>query len=133
MRTVHVLLVLALALVVAGGASAGQQDAEKGKKGMHPVHGVVTAVAKDSITLKVKQGKKKGGGTTEKTFKLSADTKYETVKVTKVKGQKPQKETAAAAFGDLQTGKRVLIVPQGEAAAKVSIVERAKGKAKKAA
>ncbi len=132
MRIVHGLAVLALILLFAGGASAGQKGAKKGKKGMHAVHGVVTAVTADSITVKVRKGKK-GTGATEQTFKLNAATQYEMVKVTKVKGQKPQRDSAAATLGDIQAGKHVRIIPQGDAAAKVSIVQRAKGKARKAA
>jgi hypothetical protein len=133
MRIVKGLMVLGLVLAFAGGASAGEKGAKKAKKGAKGVHGVVTAVGKDSVTVKVKQGKKAGGGTAEKTFKLNNATKYESVKVTKVKGQKPQKETADAAIGNLATGKHVQIVADGETAAKVSIVEGKKGKAKKKA
>jgi hypothetical protein len=133
MRLVKVVVVLAVALVFASAASAGQKGQKKGKKGMHPVRGVVAAVDKDSVTVKIKQGKKKGGGTTEQKFQLNDATKYETVKVTRVKGQKPQKETSAANFGSLKTGDHVLVAPRGEVATKVSIVERNKGKKKAAA
>jgi hypothetical protein len=134
MRLVKVVAVLAVVLVFASVASAGPKAAKKAaKKKMHAVHGVVTAVDKDSVTVKVKQGKKKGGGTTEQKFKLNDATKYETVKVTKVKGQKPQKDVSGASFGSLKPGDHVRVTPQGEAASKVSIVERTKGKKKKAA
>jgi hypothetical protein len=133
MRIVKGLMVLGLVLAFASGASAGQKAAKKAKNGAKAVHGVVTAVGKDSVTVKVKQGKKQGGGTTEKTFKLGSATKYETVKVTKVKGQKPQKETADASLSTLATGNHVQIVADGETASKVSIVEGKKGKAKKKA
>ncbi len=133
MRLFNLLVVLAVALVFASAASAGQKGQKKAKKKMHPVHGVVTAVDKDSVTVQVKQGKKKGGGTTERKFQLNDATRYETVKVTKVKGQKPQKEASAASFGSLKKGDRVQVTPQGEVATKVSIVERTKKNKKKAA
>jgi hypothetical protein len=133
MRLFNVVVVLAVALVFASAASAGQKGQKKAKKKMHAVHGVVTAVDKDSVTVQVKQGKKKGGGTTEKKFQLNDATKYETMKVTKVKGQKAQKEAGEASFGSLKKGAHVLLSPKGEAAAKVSIVERTKKNKKKAA
>jgi hypothetical protein len=130
MRLFKVLTVIALAFLLATNASAAQKGT--GKKRAHPVRGVVVAVEKDTITLQVKHGKKKGGATTERKFQLTSSTQYEALKVTKVKAAKPQKESKGATFADVKAGQHVLIVPQGEVATKVSIIERDRGKAKKA-
>jgi hypothetical protein len=129
MRLFNLLIVFALALLLTTDASAAQKG--NGKKKSHPVRGVVVAVEKDTITVQVRRGKKKGGGTTHRKFQLNSSTQYESLKVIRVKGQKPQKEAKAATFTDVQSGQHVLIVPQGEMATKVSILERHKGKGKK--
>src|SRR6266436_3108903 len=62
MRVLHFVVALGLVLALAGGASA----AKKGKKGKHPVKGVVESVEKSSgkdagsITVKVTAKKMKG-------------------------------------------------------------------------
>lgn len=66
MRRFKVLIVIAMAFLLATSAQAGPNGkGKKGKKRSHGVHGTVVAVDKDSITVKPKHGKKKGGGTTE--------------------------------------------------------------------
>ena len=62
------------------------------------------------MVVKVKQGKKKGSETTEQTFQLGADTKFEFVTVARhAKGEKPEKTIAPAALSDVKPGERVQI------------------------
>jgi hypothetical protein len=129
MRLVRVFVVVAVLLALATGAEAAGK-AKKAKKKGHPVQGTVTAVVKDTITVEVKANKKQGGGATERKFQLNDATKYETLTTTRVKGQKPQKDTKNATFDDVKAGAHVRITPNGTAAEKVTIV--AKGKKKKA-
>ena len=135
MRVLHYIVAFALVLALAGGASA----AKKGKKGKHPVKGVVESVEKSSgkdagtITVKVTPRKKKGtapaGASVEKKIQISEATKIE-----KVSGKKGQKETKAATLSDVQKGSRVRVTLKAgpdQAAEKIEFKSKGKKKAKK--
>jgi hypothetical protein len=135
MRVLHCVVAFALVLALAGGASAGK----KGKKGKHPVKGVVESVEKSSdkdagtITVKVTAKKKKGtapaGAAVEKKIQISEATKIE-----KVSGKKGQKETKAATLSDVQKGSRVRVTlkaGQDQVAEKIEFKSKGKKKAKK--
>src|SRR5947209_7566596 len=85
-RLFSVLTALALVFFLTTDASAGG----KGKKKEKQAKGSVSAVEKDTVTVKVAPKKKSGGDATEQKFKLTPDTKYE--RTFKVKGQKGQTE-----------------------------------------
>jgi hypothetical protein len=127
--------VLGVAVVVLAAACLAQADEPakakgKGKKKAHPMHGVVTEVKKDkdkdegTFTAKVggkKANKKKGTPAvepTEKTFTVTAATKFEKVEHGK-KGEKP--EATPATFADLHEGDHVVITADGDVAKEVKI------------
>lgn len=120
------LVALGLVLALASFSYAGKGN---GKRGKHRVRGTVATVSTDSMVVKVQQAKKKGGETTDKTFQLGSDTKFEFVTVAKhVKGQKPETTTSPATLSDLKPGERVQIsAGKGAAVEKVSILKRRKG------
>jgi hypothetical protein len=124
------LIALGLVLALSGFSFAAKDG---GKSGKHPLRGTVSTVSTDSMVVKVQQGKKKGGETTDQTFQLSADTKFEFVTVAKhAKGEKPEKTIAPAALSDVKPGERVQIAKgQGDAVEKVSILKHARGGKKK--
>jgi hypothetical protein len=129
MRRFQVGVALVLVLALAATASAAGKKAKKAK----PVRGVVVAVQKDdgkdtgTITVRVQQGKKVAANTPpeERKFTIGKTTKIE-----KVTGKKGQKQTAAAAFGDVTEQARVIVKANGDTVESVSIVGKAK-KAKK--
>jgi sRNA-binding protein len=113
-------LALVLALVSSSYAAKG-----KGKKHSRPVRGTISKVSTDSLVVKVPEGEKKDHKTTDQTFTLGTDTKYEFMTVTRqAKGEKPKIETKTAALSDLKTGDRVRVSKgEGTAAQKVSIIQ----------
>ena len=130
MRRIRILgfavAVLALA-VAATSASAAEQGKGKKHKGRH-AHGVVTKIDKDkdggSFTVKITEHKKKDAAATaapaetppvEKTFKVTADTKF--FKAPDKKGDEKQ----PAAFGDLKDGEHVVVSFEGDVAKEVTI------------
>ena len=131
MRRFQAFVTVGLVLVFAGSVLVGSASAAGKGKGNRPVRGTVETVTPESMVVKVQQGKKQGGGTSEKTFKLSADTKFEfvTIKGRKAKGEKPEMETKPASQSDLKAGERVQVTAGADAATKVSIVQG--GRAKK--
>lgn len=120
------LTALGLVLALAGSSYAAKGS---GKGGKHAVRGTVSTVSTDSMVVKVKQSKKKGGETTDQTFQLTADTKFEFVTVARhAKGEKSEKTTAPAALSDLKPGERVRIsAGEGDAVQTVSILKHASG------
>jgi hypothetical protein len=132
MRLFQMLTALGLALCLTAAAPA----AAKNKKAGPGVRGVVESVDKDSLTIKVAQKKKKGeataGAPEEKKFKLSADTKYEVIKITKgAKGEKPTTETKEGTFDSIQKGDVVQVLANGDLATKVSVIDSGKKKKNK--
>jgi hypothetical protein len=133
MRLFQMLTALGLALCLTAAAPA----AAKGKKASAGVRGVVESVDKDSLTIKVAQKKKKGEAAApapeEKKFKLSADTKYEVIKITKaaVKGEKPTTETKEGTFDSIHKGDVVQVLANGDLATKVSVIDMGKKKKSK--
>jgi hypothetical protein len=115
--------VAVLALVCTAEAGPGKG---RGKKKEHGVHGLVEEVRKDkdndegTIELKV-HAKKKGGAeeAAEKTFKVTAATKFEKVKAHK-KGEKPEVE--AATFADVRKGEHLSVKADGDVAKEVRIL-----------
>ncbi len=132
MRRFQVSVAVGLILVLVGTVLTGSASAAaKGKgKGNRPVRGTVETVTPESMVVKVQQGKNKGGGTTEQTFKLSTDTKFEfvTIKGKKAKGEKPEMETKPAELSDLKAGERVQVSVKDAIVEKVSIVQGGRGK-----
>ena len=120
------LIAMGLVLALAGSSYASKGG---GKGGKHAVRGTVSTVSTDSMVVKVKQGKKKGGETTDQTFQLGADTKFEFVTVARhAKGEKPEITTAPAALSDVKPGERVRIsAGDGSAVQTVSILKHARG------
>ncbi len=119
-------LSIVAALVVGFGACtfAGAADEAKAKAKKGGVAGLVTAVDKDSITIKL-GGKKKGSDSAsdeEKTFKINESTTYQTVS----KGDNGP-ETTDAKFEDVKKGEHVRITADGDVAQKIEIL---KGKKK---
>jgi hypothetical protein len=142
MRVLHGLVAFGLVLMLSAGAGAAPKEkAKKGKKGGHGIHGVVESVDGGTLVVKVhhrgKKGDKQASKSADRTFKLSGDTKYEFVKITRsANGGKPEKETKPAAASDLKKGQHVVIHAKGDVAEKVSILEgkgKGKGGKKKAA
>jgi hypothetical protein len=133
MRLLRTAVALLLVLALAATASAGDKTKKAGKKkAAKPVQGVVIDFKKDegkdtgTITVKVMQGKKKGGDSGEavqKTFTVTDATKFE-----KVSGKKANAETKSAAFSDLAKDQKVVITAKGDTAEDVKI---AAGKKKK--
>jgi hypothetical protein len=126
MARFRTLIALGLVLALANFSYAAKGS---GKRGKHPLRGTVATVSTDSMVVKVNQGKKKGGETTDQTFQLGADTKFEFVTIAKhAKGEKPEKTTAPASLSDLKPGERVQVsAGEGATVQKVSILKRAKG------
>jgi len=119
-------------LSLAGSASAGK----KGKKGKHPVRGVVASVEKateknaGNLTVKVMAKKKKAapaGVAAERKIQLTEATKIE-----KVIGKKGQKETKPATLADVQNGSKVLVTLKAgqDQAEKIQVHAKGKKKAK---
>jgi hypothetical protein len=134
MRLFQMLTALGLALCLTAAAPAPAKA--KGKKASPGVRGVVETVDKDSLTIKVAQKKKKGeaaaGAPEEKKFKLSADTKYEVIKITKAaKGEKPTRETKEGTFDSIHKGDVVELLANGDLATKVSVIDMGKKKKSK--
>ena len=118
------LAVLALA-VAASSASAAEQGKGKKNKGHH-AHGVVTKIDHkdgDSFTVKIVERKKKGAAAAaepaaapvEKTFKVTADTKF--FKAPAEKGGEKQPAT----FADLKDGEHLVVAFEGDVATEVTI------------
>ena len=131
MGRLRTLVALGLVLATASFSYAAKGN---GKRGKRPLRGTVATVSADNVVVKVKQGKKKGGETTEQTFSLASDTKFEFVTVAKhAKGEKPEKTTSPAVLTDVKPGARVQIsLGDGTAIQKVSIIKHAR-RGKKAA
>ncbi len=135
MRMLH--LGLALAMLFGWTVSV---EAAKGKKGSRPVNGVVTAVSNadknsgnsGTITVQVQPNKKKNQAAApaavEKTFNVTSATTFQLVQ--RVKGQKGQTETTAAALKDVTKGTHLLIQANGDTAQAVKIVAGKKKKNK---
>ncbi len=119
MREFQSLIGLGLVLVLTTTASA------KGNKNVqHAVRGTVESVSTDSVVLNVRQSKKKGGETSQRTFQLKQDTLFEFVTVKKhAKGEKPETESSPANFSDVKPGATVQIATEAAAATKVSIMQ----------
>jgi hypothetical protein len=127
MRITRVLGVVAVLLAFACFAQAAEKGKGKKKK-THTARGLVTEVKKDADkdegTFTAKVGGKKAKGdkpaveATEKTFKVTAETKFEKVEHAK-KGEKP--ETKPATFADLHEGDHVVVVAVGDVAKEVKI------------
>jgi len=134
MNWLRSLLVLALVLVLTGGADAADK-AKKKKKDGKPAKGTVVEVKKDenkesgSLVVKVVVGKKKDGKTEEKTFKVSESTKVE-----KLQG-KPKKGTPAAGtaakFSEVAKGGNVILTTKGDEVTELKIVAGKKKKKNK--
>lgn len=111
MIRIRVLVVFAMACALLG-SGAAVQAAKGAKKGIHAVHGVVTAVSNargiESITVQVHPKKKKhkaaGANKTHK-FHVTAATLF-------VKGH-GKKGIGPAAFHEVKPGRHVTILPQG--------------------
>ena len=116
-----------LALAVAA-SSASADEAAKGKKQKgHHAHGVVTKIDHkdgDSFTVTITEHKKKGAATAaaepaaapvDKTFKVTADTKFFTAPAEKGGEKQP------AAFADLKDGEHVVVAFDGDVAKEVTI------------
>jgi hypothetical protein len=135
MRLFQMLTALGLVLCLTAAAPAAAKA--KGKKANAGVRGVVESVDKDSLTVKVPQKKKKGEAAApapeEKKFKLSADTKYEVIKITKAaaKGEKPTTETKEGTFDSIHKGDLVQVLANGDLATKVSVIDMGKKKKSK--
>jgi hypothetical protein len=134
MRLFQMLTALGLALCLTAAAPAAAKA--KGKKASPGVRGVVETVDKDSLTIKVARKKKKGeaaaGAPEEKKFKLSADTKYEVIKITKAaEGEKPTRETKEGTFDSIHKGDVVELLANGDLATKVSVIDMGKKKKNK--
>jgi hypothetical protein len=122
MRLLQTLLALAVALVFIGDASAAKGN--KSKKKQNQVRGVVETVSPESVVVKVRHGRGKGGATTDETFQLGANTQYELVTIKKhAKGEKPEVETKPGTLSDLKPGGIVRLVVNASAAEKVGIVQ----------
>jgi hypothetical protein len=133
MRLIHAALAIILVLCLAG-VSGAAVTGKGGKKGKHLVHGRVVSVQMDAnnkgsgtITVLVHHHKKgEKGGTAEapveKTFKVSAGTKF-----TILSGKKGAVQQQAADASALQKGDHVLI-SGGTNATDVKIIRRGKGK-----
>jgi hypothetical protein len=134
MRLVRSLGVLVVVLAMACVAQAAGKGKGKGAKKAHAVRGVVTAVQKDkdkdegTFTAKVGGKKAKDGQPavepTEKTFKVTAETKVERVVKAAKKGEKP--ETEPATFADVHEGDRVAVTAKGDTAETVKILPKGK-------
>ncbi len=132
MSPCRTLIALTLVIALAGNARTATLDAG-GKKGNRPVHGKVVSVQKDakggSITIQVHHHKKKGAATTdatppvEKTFQITANTKFQIVQGKK--GAVSQKDADISA---VTKGEHVLIFHNGTEATEVKIVIKGKGK-----
>ncbi len=126
MRSLKVLL--ALALVLCFVATADAADKKKKKKGKG-VRGAISAVkqdeGKETGSITIKAGKK--GEKVEKTFKVTAETKIQVVT-----GKKKERKVSEGKFSDLTVGKVVVVVAEEEVAKTVRVVGGGKKKKKKA-
>ena len=97
----------------------------KGNKNVqHAVRGTVESVSGESVVVSVRKGKKQGGETSQKTFQLDSNTRFELVKIKKhAKGEKVEPEIQPATQSDLKTGATVQITEGNPAATKVSIMQ----------
>ncbi len=124
------LAVLALALVLTNSAEA----AGKAKKKVKPVKGTVVEVKKDTdkesgtVVVKIAGKKKTNTPATEKTIKVTTDTK-----VLKVAGGKKNKDVppTASKLSELEKGGKVTITAKGDEASEIQFVAAKKKKAKK--
>jgi hypothetical protein len=132
MRLLHSLLGLVVLFSLSSFVNAA------GKARVHAVHGVVVNVEKDkdkdegTLTILVRHKKKGEGGKAEeekKTFKVTAETKFE--KVIREGKDKNDVKREPAAFKDVHDGEHVAIVPEGGEKNEAKLVEiRGKGKKK---
>jgi hypothetical protein len=134
MRVLKVAAVLAVAAMLASAMNAAAAaKAKKANKG--PITGTITAVKMDegkdtgTFTVKVTPKQKKGDTTPpvteEKTFKVTAATKFASAS-----GKGGAVEATAAKFADLAEGKTVVITANGETAENVTIQAAKKKKNK---
>lgn len=128
MRTLKVLMVLAIAVCLVSSATAADKKKKKGK----PVRGSIVSVKQDegketgTITVKVAGKKKDAAEAKEMTFTISAATKIENVI-----GKPKDGKTSAGKFSDLAAGKRVVITAEGNIAETVKVLGGKKKKKKK--
>jgi hypothetical protein len=133
MRAVPTLIALALVPYLAGNAGAAVMAGKGAKKEKHPVHGQVVAVQMDgnktsgTITVLVHHHKKSAtaAAPVEKTFKVSASTKFEIVK-----GKKGAVAQQATDVNAVQKGQHIFLFHNGDEATDVKIVKKGKGKNK---
>jgi hypothetical protein len=138
MRLLHSLLALAVLISLSTLVDAAGSGAKgEGKKKHHAVHGVVVNVEKDkdkdtgTITVLVhhkKKGEPGKGEEEKKTFKVTAETKFE--KVTREGKEKGEVKREPASFRDVHDGERVAIVAEGAEKNEAKLVEIL-GKSKK--
>jgi hypothetical protein len=130
MRSVHSLVVLALLPCMVGAAEAGKGA----KKNKNIVQGTVVSVQKadakgeGSITLRLRTKKKQASAPStpvEKTFKVTANTKFEVIA-----GKKGNVQKAAGDFSKVQKGGRVLVFVNGAEATDVKLLKHGKVKKK---
>jgi hypothetical protein len=130
MRLIRTLIALALVVCLTSTTRAAD-NANGAKKGKHLIHGQVVSVQMDAnnkgaatITVLVHHHKKGATNTApvEKTFKVSAGTKFELVQ-----GKKGAVQQNAADVTTMQKGDHVLISHSGTDATDVKIVRKGKG------
>lgn len=129
MRCFSALVVVALVPYIAGAA----ESTTAAKKDKNFVQGYVVSVQKDgdkvgSITVRLK-AKKKAASTAapvEKTYKVTANTKF-----TVISGKKGAVQQAEGDFSKVQAGGRVVLVHNGSEATDVKVLKKGKGKKKK--
>jgi hypothetical protein len=126
------LTALVAAAVILLGAAEVEAAKGKGKKknnaNITSMSGTVSSVKAEknggTLTVKHHANTKNANKTAqEKTFKVTKETL-----ITKVSGKKKNRQTAAAALGDLQEGALVKVTAHGDHAQSIQIL--AKGKAK---
>jgi hypothetical protein len=130
MSAVRTLIALALAGCLAAPATAAVVGGT-GKGHKNVVHGKVVSVQMDAnkgtgtVTILVQHHKKNstGAAPVEKTFKLSASTKFELVQ-----GKKGSVQQSSSDVSAVQKGEQVLIFHNGGDATDVKIVRKKKAK-----
>jgi len=126
-------LLAVFALVLSSSARAADDKADKKKKKAEkPVAGTVSEVKKDgdtgSLTVKVQANKKKDPNAvaTDKTFKVTSQTKFEKVEG---KGKKAAAEAGMSAkFVDVAKDANVVVTAKGDTAEVVKIIAAKKKK-----
>src|SRR5262245_3560203 len=124
MRVVQSFFALALVLVLAASAYAGDDKGKKPQKEKknQPVAGRVTAVEKDKGTLtvkvqpKVKKGTNQSAPAVEQTFKVTGATRYHSAG-----GKKGAVLVTTATLADVKVGVPVAITHKGNLATEVTI------------